>query len=169
MLGGDGPALDIINLWYEGKPEMRKYRHLDAVRWTFPPTIDGDYLHFSGKTDQPELVQDFGLGKDPYCSQFHLYNDTGNQQWVARVSDPLLAGWSHDGSRVITVNHQISPNTGEFSVTARIVGSALSGFRDLSLKVISRVTTGEAGTCNESINYSRVPVVFGENSQESVK
>ena len=70
VLGGDGPALDIINRWYDGQPEMRKYRHLDAVRWTYPPTIDGDYLHFAGKTDQPELVQDFVLGEDPYCSQF---------------------------------------------------------------------------------------------------
>ena len=166
VLGGDGPALDIINLWYGGQPEMRKYRHLDAVRWTFPPTIDGDYLHFAGTTDQPELVQDFVLGKDPYCSQFPLYNDTGNQKWVASVSEPLLAGWRHDGSKVITVNHQISPNTGEFSVTARIVGSALSDFRDLSLKVISRVTTGEAGTCNESINYSQIPVVLGEIPRE---
>ena len=166
VLGGEGPALDIINRWYDGQPEMRKYRHLDAVRWTFPPTIDGDYLHFAGTTDQPELVQDFVLGKDPYCSQFSLYNDTGKQKWVASVSEPLLAGWRHDGSKVITVNHQISPNTGEFSVTARIVGSALSDFRDLSLKVISRVTTGEAGTCNESINYSQIPVVLGEIPRE---
>ena len=104
----------IINRWYDGQPEMRKYRHLDAVRWTFPPTIDGDYLHFAGTTDQPELVQDFVLGKDPYCSQFSLYNDTGKQKWVASVTDPLLAGWSHaDSSKVVTINHHISPETGE--------------------------------------------------------
>ena len=163
VFGGEGPALEIINRWYDGQPEMRKYRHLDAVRWTYPPTIDGDYLHFAGKTDQPELVQDFVLGKDPYCSQFALYDDTSGQEWVASIADPLPAGGSHaESSKVVTINHYISPDTGEFSVTAKIMDNALAGYRDLSLLVGSRVTTGEAGTCNESINYSQVPVVLGE-------
>ena len=167
VFGGEGPALEIINRWYDGQPEMRKYRHLDAVRWTYPPTIDGDYLHFAGKTDQPELVQDFVLGKDPYCSQFALYDDTSGQEWVASIADPLPAGGSHaESSKVVTINHYISPDTGEFSVTAKIMDNALAGYRDLSLLVRSRVTTGEAGTCNESINYSQVPVVLGEIPRE---
>ena len=163
VFGGEGPALEIINRWYDGQPEMRKYRHLDAIRWTYPPTIDGDYLHFAGQTDQPEMVQDFVLGKDPYCSQFALYDDTSGQEWVASIADPLPAGGSHaESSKVVTINHYISPDTGEFSVTAKIMDNALAGYRDLSLLVGSRVTTGEAGTCNESINYSQVPVVLGE-------
>ena len=167
VFGGEGPALEIINRWYDGQPEMRKYRHLDAVRWTYPPTIDGDYLHFAGQTDQPEMVQDFVLGKDPYCSQFVLYRYIVNQEWVATVSDPLLAGWRHgESSKVVTINHYISPDTGEFSVTAKIMDNALAGYRDLSLLVGSRVTTGEAGTCNESINYSQVLVVLGEIPRE---
>ena len=140
--------------------KVAKYYHMDAVEWTFPPTIDGDYLHFAGQTDQPEMVQDFVLGKDPYCSQFDFYQYTINQEWVATVSDPLLAGWRHgETPRVVVVSHHISPDTGEFSVTAKIMDNALAGYRDLSLLVRSRVTTGEAGTCNESINYSQVPVV----------
>ena len=49
VFGTDSVPLGIIDDWYEGQPEMRKYRHLDAVDWTFPPTIDGNYLHFSGQ------------------------------------------------------------------------------------------------------------------------
>ena len=48
VLGDNPQALDIIDRWYEGQPDMRKYRHLDAVDWSFPPTIDGEYLHFAG-------------------------------------------------------------------------------------------------------------------------
>ena len=162
VLGGNGPALEIIDRWYDGQPEMRKYLHLDAVGWSFPPTIDGDYLHFAGKTNQPGVVQDFVLGQDPYCSQFPLYDDTDDREWVASVSDPLPAGWHHDEmSKVITVNHRISPSSGEFSVTAKIDSNALANIRDLSLSVRSRVTTGEDGLCSESINYSQVPVVSG--------
>ena len=167
VLGGEGPALDIINRWYGGQPEMRKYRHLDAVKWTYPPTIDGDYLHFAGTTDQPDTIHEIVLGKDPYCSQFAIYDDTSGQEWVASIADPLPAGWSHaESSKAVTINHHINPDTGEFSVTAKIMDNALAGYRDLSLLVGSRVTTGEAGTCNESINYSQVPVVLGEIPRE---
>ena len=167
VLGGEGPALEIINRWYDGQPEMRKYRHLDAVRWTYSPTIDGDYLHFAGTTDQPDTIHEIVLGKDPYCSQFDLYDDTSGQEWLTSIADPLPAGWSHaESSKVVTINHHISPDTGEFRVTAEILDNALAGYRDLSLLVRSRVTTGEAGTCNESINYSQVPVVLGEIPRE---
>ena len=167
VLGGDGRALDIINHWYDGQPEMRKYRHLNAVRWSYPPTIDDEYLHFAGTTGQPDSIHEIVLGKDPYCSQFDLYKDTSGQEWVTSIADPLPAGWSHaESSKVVTINHHISPDTGEFSVTAKIMDNALAGYRDLSLLVRSRVTTGEAGTCNESINYSQVPVVLGEIPRE---
>ena len=167
VLGGEVPALDIIDRWYNGQPEMRKYRHLDAVRWTYPPTIDGDYLHFAGTTDQPDTIHEIVLGKDPYCSQFGLFDDTSGQEWVASIADPLPAGWSHaESSKVVTINHHISPDTGEFRVTAGILDNALAGYRDMSLQVRSRVTTGEAGTCNESTNYSQVPVVLGEIPRE---
>ena len=166
-LGGDGPALDIINLWYDGQPEMRKYRHLDAVEWTYPPTTDGDYLHFAGRTNQPELVHDFVLGDDPYCSQFVLYHGIGNQEWVASVSDPLTAGWRHSEiPKVVVINYQINPDTSEFSVAAKINNDALAGISNLSLSVRSRVTTGADGHCDESINYSQVPVVIGSIPSE---
>ena len=89
---------------------MRKYRHLNAVRWGYPPTIDGDYLHFAGTTGQPDSIHEIVLGKDPYCSQFALYKDTG-QEWVTSIADPLPAGWSHaESSKVVTINHHISPD-----------------------------------------------------------
>ena len=161
VFGEDGSALDIVNLWYDGQPEMRRFRHLDAVAWTHPPTIDGDYLHFAGKTE-PEVVLDFVLGKDPYCSQFVLYDNTEDQEWVANVRDPLLAGWSDDEiPKVIVVNHYINSMTGEFSVTSKINNNSLANINDLSLAVKSRVVTGTDGFCNKSINYSQVAVTSG--------
>ena len=138
---------------------MRKYRHLDAVNWTHTPTIDGEYIHFSGTTSQPGLVQDFVLGKDPYCSQFSLYE---GRQWVASVADPLPAGWRYfEIPKVVVVNHHINLNTGEFSVTAKINDKVLANMSDVSLSVRSHVTTGADGKCKESITYSRIPVAFG--------
>lgn len=163
VLGGDSPALDIVNRWYGGQPEMRKYRHLDAVKWTHPPTIDGDYIHFAGTTSQPELVQDFVLGKGSYCSQFALYDGIDDQEWIASFDGPLLAGWRHNEiPKIETINHHISPSTGEFSVTARINGDALANISDLSLSVRSRVTAGADGICKESVNYSQAPVIAGQ-------
>ena len=162
LLGDDRTALEIINLWYDGQPEMRKYRHLDSVEWTFAPVIDGDYLYFAGKIGNNETVHDFVLGENPFCSQFVLYEGIGDQDWLTSVSDPLRAGWSHnEDSRVITINHQISPDTGEFSVTAKVLGNVLANVGDLSLMVRSRVTTGADGLCKESIGYSQVPVSVG--------
>ena len=140
--------------------KVAKYYHMDAVEWTFPPTIDGDYLHFAGQTDQPEMVQDFVLGKDPDCSQFDLYQYTINQERVATISDPLLAGWSYDEiPKVVVVSHHISPDTGEFSVTAKINGNALTGIDELSLLVRNRGTTDADGACTTGDIYSQVPVV----------
>ena len=162
VLGGDGPALDIINRWYDGEPEMRKYLHFGAVTWTYPPTIDGDYLHFAGVTNQPGVVHDFVLGDDPYCSQFPLFVGVGDIQGVASVADPLLAGRHYSEiPKVVVINYQINPDTSEFSVTAKINNNALDSISNLSLSVRSRVTTGADGHCNESINYSQVPVVSG--------
>ncbi len=162
VLGEDGPALDIINLWHGGQPKMRKYLHLDAIDWTYPPTMDGEYIHFAGTTNQPELVHEIVLGEHPFCSQFVLYHGIGEQQTAVSVSDPLPAGWSYDAiPEVITVNHDISPSTGEFSVTAKIDGNALTGMRDLSLLVRSRVTTGADGHCKEGVRYSQFPVTSG--------
>ena len=162
VFGEDGKALDLVNLWYNGNPEMRKYRHMDAVDWIFRPTTDGDYLHFHGKTDMPEIVYDFHLGEHTYCSQFDLNEGIGDQEWVASVSRPLPAGWKHDeDSRVITINHHITPSTGEFRITAKILRTALANIGDLSLSVRERVTTGGDGICDAGINYAQVPVVVG--------
>ena len=170
VLGGDGKALDVVNLWYDGQPEMRKYRHLDAVKWTHPPTVDGGYLYFSGTIGQPGVVHDFVQGDDPYCSQFVLYEGVGNQKWVASVSRPLPAGWTHDeDAKVVTVNHHISPATGEFSVTAKILGNSLAGVSGMSLSVRERVTTGAGGKCNQGTIYSQGPIVLGKIPSELKK
>ena len=162
ILGADAKSLEIINLWYEGRPEMRSYLHLDAVDWTFPPTIDGEYLHFAGKLDGSGIVHDFILGEDTSCSQFSLYSGISDEQWVANVSGPLPAGWNPDADEnVITINHSIDPDTGEFSITAIILDSALSSAKDLSLTVLERTGVVINGLCEESTNYSQVPVAAG--------
>ena len=161
-LGEDEAALDIINTWYAGRPEMRKYRHLDAVEWIFPPTIDGEYLHFAGRTAEPGIVHDFVLGKDPYCSQFPLYRGIGRQEWIASVADPLPAGWHHNSiPKLVVISHQINSVTGHFRVTAKINEKSLLSMNQLSLAVRSRVTTGADGLCKESVTYSQVPIVTG--------
>ena len=162
VLGDSPQALGIISRWYQGQPVMRKYRHLDAVDWTFPPTIDGEYLHFSGKIREPGLVHNFVLGSDPYCSQFSLYGGVVNQEWVASVSDPLLVGYSYrDVPTFVVVHDSIDPGTGEFSVTARINDPTLSEIPDLSLLVESRVEIGENNLCSLGDNYSQVAVSAG--------
>ena len=163
VLGGDTAAMEIIDTWYEGYPQTRNYWHLDAVEWTFPPTVDGDYLHFAGTIDQTWVVHDFTLSDDPYCSQFVLYQGVGDEDWVESVSDPLPAGWTHDeDSTVVTVNHRISQDTGEFQVTARILEGFPINLSDLSLIARSRVTSGADGLCNEGVIYSQVPVLYGK-------
>ena len=71
-LGSGAASRAIINTWYEGNPEMRRYRHLDTVEWTFPPTIDGQYLHFVGKTNEPDMIHEPAAGEDSYCSAVQL-------------------------------------------------------------------------------------------------
>ena len=160
-MGRDEVALDIINTWYAGQPEMRKYRHLDAVEWTFPPTIDGEYLHFAGKTREPELVHDFALGDDQYCSQFPLFGGAGGREWVASIADHLPAGWYHHSiPQLVVINHSINPFTGQFKVTARLNDRNLP-LDELSLAVQRRVTEGADGLCGESVTYSQRPIVAG--------
>ena len=166
-LGDEGGASKIIELWYGGQPKTRKYPHLDIVNWAYAPTIDDNYLHFAGKIGNGGKIHDFVLGRDSFCSQFVLYDGIGDMEWVGSVSGPLPAGWSHDeDAKVITVNHHIDPETGEFSVTAMLPRNALSGLGDLSLAVRSRVATGADGFCKESVTYSQVPVAVGSISSE---
>ena len=161
-LGGDNIALAIINEWYEGQPTMRKYKHLDQVEWTFPPTIDGNYLHFAGRTEQPDIVQDLILGDDPYCSQFTVHQGTGQTKWIASVADPLLVGWRHDEAAKVDIsNYQIDPATGEFRVTARINDTSIIDLAELSLVVRSRVTTGTDGFCLSSTTHSQTGIIIG--------
>ena len=162
-LGRDSAALAIISTWYEGYPQMRKYRHLAAVEWTFPPTIDGDYMHFAGRTREPGLVHDFILGDDPYCSQFTLYRNVINQEWVASVSDPLLVGWTHgEIPKAVAVNDRINPETGEFSITTRINDQTLYQIPELSLLVRSRELVGSNNLCGEGDSYSQIAVSTGQ-------
>ena len=163
VLGDAAAALQIIDRWYEGEPEMRKFRHLDAVEWTFPPTIDGEYLHFAGRTTEPGLVHDFVLADDVSCPQFTLYRKFVNQERVATVSDPLLVGWLHgEIPSVVVVNDTINPATGEFSVTARINDPALSEIPELSLAVESRVQADASNVCSPGDSYSQVAVSKGQ-------
>ena len=162
VLGDDDDALEIIDRWYEGQPEMRKFRHLDAVEWTFPPTIDGEYLHFAGRIAPAGAVHDFELGDDTYCGQFSLYGGIADQEWLYGVSRPLPAGKTqHVDVKVITINHNINPGTGEFRVTTMVLDNALDGMSDLSLSVDERVTTGADGLCQEGTSLAQISVVVG--------
>ncbi len=165
--GGDEEALVLVNLWYDGQPEMRKYWHLDAVEWSFPPTIAGEHLYFSGKTIEPEMVHDFVPGDDTYCSQFSLFQGMGGQNWVASVSGPLPVGWQYEEAKLIVTNSDINPATGEFRVSAKIIDKAVEDFDDLSLSVRSRVTSGADGLCQESVHYSQISLTYGSLPEEA--
>ena len=161
-LGVDAAALAIIDRWYAGQPEMLKYRHLDAVEWTFPPTIDGQYLHFAGRTTQPGVVSDFLLEDHEYCSQFSLLDDAAGQQWVTSISDPLVAGWIHsEVPSVVAINDLINPETGEFRVTARINDPSVASLSELSLLIIGRSMAGQDEFCEESVRYSQASIASG--------
>ncbi len=161
-LGEDATALAIIDRWYAGQPEMLKYRHLDAVEWTFPPTIDGQYLHFAGRTTQPGVVADFLLEEHAYCSQFSLLNDAAGQQWLTSISDPLIAGWIHSEiPAVVAINDLINPETGDFSVTARINDPFVASLSELSLLVNGRSMAGQDDLCEESVRYSQALIARG--------
>ncbi len=162
ILGGDPISVAIIDTWYEGSPQMRKFQHLDAVEWTIPPIIDGELLYFAGIIDESGAVHDFVMGDHPYCSQFSLYQGIGDVDWVDSVSGPLPAGWTHDeDTSLVTLNHQINPRTGEFRVTAKFLDTPPISIPDLSLAVESRVTTGVDGFCSDSTTFSQVLVHFG--------
>ena len=162
-LGEDSRAAEIINIWYDGQPEMRKYRHSDAVEWTFPPTIDDGYLHFAGKTDPAAaIVHDFVMEDHSYCSQFSLHRGVAGDEWVTNLRNPLPAEWYwREIPQAVAINGAISPETGEFSVTAKIHDNALDGISELSLVVRSRETIGDDGLCMDSESYSQVPVRTG--------
>lgn len=144
-----------------------EYFHQDAVEWTFPPTIDGGYLHFAGITREPNMVHDLVPGADEYCPQFLIYDGIIHQEWVASVGDPLAVGWSYNEvPKVSLVNHDIDPGTGMFSVTTRINDHALADLRELSLSVQSRVTAEPDNRCASGDYYSQISVVSGSIPDE---
>jgi hypothetical protein len=166
-LGSGAASRAIINTWYEGNPEMRRYRHLDTVEWTFPPTIDGQYLHFVGKTNEPDMIHEPAAGEDSYCSQFNLYQGVAGQSWVANIDDPLAVGWKYrQVPDVVTINETINPETGEFSVTALISRPGLPEITGLYLTVRSRPELDGNDLCGESKVYSQAAVLPGEVPEE---
>ena len=160
VLGSDGKSRQIIAVWYDGEPEMRVYRHLDQVTYTNTPTLDGEFLHFAGKTQHPGMVHDFVLGKDPYCSQFYLYSGLADPDYFASIADPLPIGWHHNTiPKLVVINSDVNPATGDFWVTARVNDLGLLSASNLSLQVSSRVTTGPNGKCEEDVHFSQVEIV----------
>ncbi len=59
------------------------------------------------------------------------------------------------------INSEINPASGEFSITARVNNAQLLGRKDLSLQVVSRVTAGQDGNCEESTIYSHILIESG--------
>ena len=166
-LGSDPRSQLIIDLWHQGEPEMRIYRHLDQVTYTRPPTLDGEYLHFSGRTKFPGMVHDFVLGDDPYCSQFILYEGLADPHYIASIADPLAIGWSHSQiPEIVAIKSEINPVTGDFKITARVNDQSLLLAQALSLQVGSRVITGSDGYCEDDIHFSQMEIVSGTIADE---
>ena len=167
-LGQEPEARQIIDEWYMGEPEMRVFRHLDQVDYDVPPTIDEGYLYFSGTTESSGMVQDFVLGKDPYCSQFHLYQGFAAPDWLASLADPLLPGWHYtDPPKVAVINSDIDPTAGDFWIVARINNPNILTFpEELSLQIGSRETVGADGVCEDDINLSWAKVTPGRINDE---
>ncbi len=161
-LGDGGQASEIIETWYSGQPEMRKYKHLDMVEWIHPPKTDGEWLHFHGRIHDRGIVHEPVVGKDPFCSQFALYDGTGDTKWVDSISHPISVGWRHhEDTKMFIANHWIDRRTGEFQITVRILDNALPGYGNLSLLVRNRVNTGPGGKCQKGVQYSQIPVETG--------
>ena len=172
VLGLDARALEIIDTWYSGQPEMRIFRQLDLVDYTYPPTLDGQYLHFAGRIREPGIVHEPVLGNDNYCSQFHLNQGLSDPSPLTGPVDPLPVGWSHRSiPDAAIINSEINPASGEFSVTARVNNAQLLGRKDLSLQVASRVTVGQDGDCEEATIYSHILIESGRipNQLKKVK
>ena len=161
-LGNTSPALTIINRWYQGKPQMRRYRHLDAIEWISPPIIDGQYLHFAGRIRSEATVFEPIIGKDPYCSQFVLREGVNKTDYVASLADPLAVGWTYDETPKATIiNESIDSATGYFEATAKLNDQSIAGRHNLTLNVKSRVTTGADGYCETGTKYAQIKVEQG--------
>ena len=166
-LGSGQASHEIIDLWYQGEPEMRIFRHLDQVTYTFSPVLDGEFLHFAGKTLEPGMVHDFVLGEDPYCSQFHLYQGLADPDYGASISDPLPVGWHHNAiPKLAVINSEVNSATGSFKVTARVNDLSVLSAKDLSLQIGSRVITGTDGKCEEATHLSQMKIVSGALADE---
>ena len=161
-LGDTSPALTTINHWYQGNPQMRRYRHLDAIEWVSPPIIDGQYLHFAGRIGSEGTIFEPILGKTPYCSQFVLREEVNGTDYVASLADPLAVGWTYDETPEATIiNESINSATGYFEATAKLNDHSIAGRNNLTLLVKSRVTTEEDGYCKTATNYAQVEVEQG--------
>ncbi len=161
VLGLDAWALEIIDTWYSGQPEMRIFRHLDLVDYTYPPTLDGQYLHFAGRIREPGLIHDFIIGKDNYCSQFYVDEGLAEPKSLAGAN-PLTVGWKYNEVPELSViNSDISPDAREFSITARVNDHQLLQAKNPSLQVASRANVGRDGECEQSTTFSQVMIEKG--------
>ena len=169
-LGADEKSQRIIGLWYDGEPDMRIYRHLDQVTFTHPPTLDGDYLHFAGRTQAPGMVFDFVIGKDPYCSQFHLYSGLADPDYLGSITDPPPVGWHHTSiPKLVVINSEVNSATGDFQVTARVNDLTPLKAKNLSLQIGSRTVVGVNQKCEEDTHFSQVKIVPGPIKEELKK
>ena len=162
VVGQDDKATELIDTWYSGQPKMRIFRHLNLVEYHSPPTLDGQYLHFAGRINEPGLMHEPILGHDNFCSQFHLHRGLDEPQPLEGPADPLPVGWKYDNiPDAVIINSEIDPASGEFSVTARVNRPHLLSSNDLSLRIASRATADQGGRCQESTIFSHVLVERG--------
>ena len=166
-LGDEGKASEIIETWYSGQPETRKWRHLGIVEWTHIPTTDGEWLHFAGEVSGEEGVHDFIRGKDLSHLQFLLHSGTGGTEQVDSIEDSLPVRWKrHGDTKAFIANYRMDQDTGKFQATAKILDDRLTDGNDLSLIVRNRMGAGPDGSRRESVSYSQESVRRGEIPDE---
>ena len=92
-----------------------------------------------------------------------MYHGSRQENWVASIADPLLAGWRYEETpKISVINGNINQDTGQFSITARINDNALANTTDLYLSVESRTILGADGFCLPGDNYSQIPLATGK-------
>ena len=132
-LGDTSPALTIINRWYQGQPQMRRHRHLDAIQWVSPPTVTGDTIQMVGKAHRKIIKLTW---QEKYCSQFHIYEYNNykyhhiesvgmllpeNRQWTDTLTAEVTAG-------------QVNPD-GTFEATIQLHDNPMNGLQNPILMV----------------------------------
>ena len=144
----EAPALALVNLWYEGVPEMRKYGyHWDAVEWAIPPTVSGGVLTFSGKVAWGAVDLNY---QEDTCFPFSLREyDGGIYHHVATLATLLPEGWAWPDDHPAVLTEGQSDSDGSFSATVQLSAELAARSGSLLLVVAEQPKVNqETGECD---------------------